>query len=75
MFGETVERAHLEVFATRISAKLARVLKVRPGTAALTMVRRYWSSKSGHFETTVVTHPEGRYTYSLELTRQLKSLK
>jgi hypothetical protein len=39
------------------------------------MVRRYWSSKSGHFETTVVTHPEGRYTYSLELTRQLKSLK
>jgi DNA-binding GntR family transcriptional regulator len=75
MFGETVERAHLEVFATRISPKLAKVLKVRPGTAALTMVRRYWGRKSGHFETTVVTHPEGRYTYSLELTRQLKSLR
>jgi GntR family transcriptional regulator len=75
MFGETVERAQLEVFATKISAKLARILKVKPGTAALTMVRRYWGQKSGHFETTVVTHPEGRYTYSMELTRELKSMR
>ena len=57
------------------SAKLARILKVSPGSAALTMVRRYWGRKSGHFETTVVTHPEGRYTYSMELTRELKSMK
>jgi GntR family transcriptional regulator len=73
MYGETVDRAQLEMFAGRISARLARVLKVRPGTAVMTMVRRYWGEASGNFEITVAIHPQERYVYTLELTRQFKS--
>jgi GntR family transcriptional regulator len=71
MFGEAIERAQLEIFASRIPAKLTRPLRVAAGTPALTVVRRYTGLKSGMFEVTVTIHPENRYTYSMELRRQL----
>ncbi|MBI3370279.1 MAG: GntR family transcriptional regulator [Betaproteobacteria bacterium] len=71
MFGESIDRAQLEIFASHIPAKLARPLRVAAGTPALTVVRRYTGLKSGMFEVTVTIHPENRYTYSMELRPQL----
>ena len=71
MFGESIDRAQLEIFATRVPAKLARPLRVVAGTPALTVIRRYTGLKSGMFEVTVTIHPANRYTYSMELSRQL----
>ena len=72
-FGETVERAHFEFFASRIPAKIARLLKVTPDTPAMTVVRRYTGRSGEVFETTITIHPERRFTYSMELKRELKS--
>ena len=73
MFGESIEHANLEIFASSIPAKLARPLKVKPGSPALTVVRRYTGKKSGMFEITVSIHPESRYTYSMDMHRDLRS--
>jgi DNA-binding GntR family transcriptional regulator len=75
MFGEIVERAGLEIFASGVPAKLARILKVKAGSPALTVIRRYFGRRGGNFETTVTIHPEGRYTYTLDLHRELKQAR
>ena len=72
-YGETVERAHFEFFASRIPAKIAKLLKVTPDTPAMTVVRRYTGRSGEIFETTITIHPERRFTYSMELKRELKS--
>jgi len=72
MFGETIEYAQLEVFARTIPAKLAKPLQVKPGSPALTMVRRYYGLREELFEVTVTTHPEGRYTYTMDMQRSLR---
>jgi DNA-binding GntR family transcriptional regulator len=73
MFGETIEYAQLEVFARGMPAKLAKPLQVKPGSPALTMVRRYYGLREELFEVTVTTHPEGRYTYAMDMRRSLRS--
>jgi DNA-binding GntR family transcriptional regulator len=73
MYGESVEHANLEIFASSIPAKLARPLKVKPGSPALTVIRRYTGKKSGMFEITVSIHPENRYTYTMDMHRDLRS--
>jgi len=73
MYGESVEHAQLEIFASSIPAKLARPLKVKPGSPALTVVRRYTGKKSGVFEITVSIHPANRYIYTMEMHRDLRS--
>ena len=73
LYGETVERAHFEFFASRIPPRIAKVLKVSPTTPALTVVRRYTGRAGEVFETTITIHPEKRFTYSMELKRELKS--
>jgi DNA-binding GntR family transcriptional regulator len=75
MFGESIEHANLEIFASSIPAKLARPLKVKPGSPALTVIRRYTGRKSGLFEITVSIHPENRYTYTMDMHRELHSGK
>jgi GntR family transcriptional regulator len=72
MYGETIEYAQLEVFARGMPAKLAKPLKVKPGSPALTMVRRYYGQREELFEVTVTTHPEGRYTYTMDMQRSLR---
>lgn len=72
MFGETIEYAQLEVFARGMPAKLAKALGVKPGSPALTMVRRYYGLREELFEVTVTTHPEGRYTYTMDMQRSLR---
>ena len=49
-----------------------RRLQVKPGSPALTVVRRYYGAHEELFEVTVTTHPEGRYTYSMDMQRSLR---
>jgi hypothetical protein len=36
------------------------------------MVRRYYGQREELFEVTVTTHPEGRYTYTMDMQRSLR---
>jgi GntR family transcriptional regulator len=72
MFGQTTEYAQMEIFARKMPATLARSLQVKPGSPALTVVRRYYGLREELFEVTVTTHPEGRYTYSMDMQRSLR---
>ena len=72
-YGETVERAHFEFFASRIPPRIAKLLKVPADTPAMTVVRRYTGRAGEVFETTITIHPERRFTYTMELKRELKS--
>lgn len=72
MFGQTTEYAQMEIFARAMPATLARALRVKAGSPALTVVRRYYGVREELFEVTVTTHPEGRYTYSMDMQRSLR---
>ena len=37
------------------------------------LVRRYYGLREELFEVTVTTHPEGRYTYTMDMQRSLRS--
>lgn len=67
--SEVIANAQLEMFASRIGSDLAVRLEVEPDTAAMTINRRYTSQDGRVFETTVSIHPEDRFVYSLELSR------
>lgn len=67
--GAIIAHAQLEMFATRIEGPLAARLEVEPGSAAMTIVRRYTARDGRVVETTFSTHPEDRFVYSLELKR------
>jgi len=73
MFGQTTECARLELFPSRVPAKIAPVLAVKPGTSAITIIRRYIDKDEQNFETTVTIHPEGRFTYSMQFRRELRT--
>jgi DNA-binding GntR family transcriptional regulator len=53
-------------------ARLAKPLKVKAGSPTLTMVRRYYGQREELIEVTVTTHPEGRYTYTMDMQRSLR---
>jgi len=72
MFGQTTEYAQMEIFARAMPAALAKALQVKAGSPALTVVRRYYGLREELFEVTVTTHPEGRYTYSMDMQRSLR---
>ena len=71
--SEVIANAQLEMFASRIDQRLAARLEVEPDTAAMTIHRRYTSQEGRVFETTVSIHPEDRFVYSLELSRDWKT--
>jgi DNA-binding GntR family transcriptional regulator len=72
MFGQTTEYAQMEIFARAMPAALAKPLQVKAGSPALTVVRRYYGVREELFEVTVTTHPEGRYTYTMDMQRSLR---
>lgn len=72
MFGQTTEYAQMEIFACKMPPTLAKALQVKPGSPALTVVRRYYGLREELFEVTVTTHPEGRYIYSMDMQRSLR---
>jgi DNA-binding GntR family transcriptional regulator len=72
MYGQVTEHAQMEIFARGMPRALAKALQVKPGSPALTVVRRYYGAHEELFEVTVTTHPEGRYTYSMDMQRSLR---
>ena len=72
MFGQVTEYAQMEIFARAMPAALAKALQVKTGSPALTVIRRYYSAREELFEVTVTTHPEGRYTYTMDMQRSLR---
>ena len=72
MFGQVTEYAQMEIFARGMPPPLAKALQVKPGSPALTVVRRYYGAHEELFEVTVTTHPEGRYTYTMDMQRSLR---
>jgi DNA-binding GntR family transcriptional regulator len=72
MFGQVTEHAQMEIFVRGMPAVIARALGVKAGTPALTVVRRYYGLNDELFEVTVTTHPEGRYTYTMDMHRSLR---
>jgi DNA-binding GntR family transcriptional regulator len=72
MFGQVTEYVQMEIFARGMPASLAKALEVEAGSPALTVIRRYFSVRQELFEVTVTTHPEGRYTYTMDMQRSLR---
>ena len=72
MYGQTTEHAQMEIFARGMPTAIARALGVKTGSPALTVVRRYYGPREELFEITITTHPEGRYTYTMDMQRSLR---
>jgi GntR family transcriptional regulator len=70
MFGEVASRIQIEVASGVIPARVARALRVKAGSSALNVVRRYTGQSGEVFETTFSIHPAERFTYQVELRRE-----
>ena len=75
MFGVVIERAQLEICPSSVPKYMARALKVAPNSPAMTIIRRYIGLRGDNFETTVTVHPENRYTFTMDLHRELKAFR
>ena len=72
-FGQTTERARIELSSSKVPRKIAAFLDVKAGTPAITIIRRYIDKSGRNFETTITLHPQGRFTYSMEFRRALRA--
>jgi DNA-binding GntR family transcriptional regulator len=68
-FNETVNNVRVEISASSVTSEMAEALSVDPGTPAMTIVRRYVGNSDRTFEVSVSVHPEGRFTYAMDLAR------
>ena len=66
-FDQRPAKIEIDMFAGEISLEHAAALEVEPGTPALVIVRRYTEASGRHYESSVIEHPAGRFTYSMEL--------
>jgi GntR family transcriptional regulator len=73
LYGVATARVQIDVFASRIAGEIATALQVKSGHPSLTIVRRYFSPENENFEVTVTVHPENRYVYSMEFTREFRA--
>jgi DNA-binding GntR family transcriptional regulator len=71
-YGQITEHAQMEISARGLPQAFASTLQAKTGSPALTVVRRYYGVKDELFEVTVTTHPEGRYTYTMDMQRSLR---
>lgn len=69
MFGQVTEHAQMDIFVRGMPTPIAKALDVKTGAPALTVVRRYYGQREELLEVTVTTHPEGRYTYTMDMRR------
>ncbi|MBM3503449.1 MAG: GntR family transcriptional regulator [Alphaproteobacteria bacterium] len=74
-FGEAVASVRIDMFASRVTPDVAPILSVAPGSAAMTIVRRYTGLRNRTFEISVSVHPEGRFTYSIDLMREWQTAR
>jgi len=66
-FDQRPAKVEIDMCAGEISAEHAVTLEVEPGTPALIITRRYADSSGRDYEISVIEHPAGRFTYSMEL--------
>lgn len=69
MYGETLDRVQMEIGAGPVPARMAKRLKVAPGSPALFVLRRYFNAAGEAFEITLSVHPAHRYRYAFEVRR------
>jgi DNA-binding GntR family transcriptional regulator len=69
-YNVQIDHVGIEMFASTVPDELAGPLEVEPGTAVMTIIRRYTSRDNKLFEVSVSIHPEGRFTYNIELKRE-----
>ena len=68
-FDETVANVRIEMFASSVTPEMAEPLDIDVGASAMTIVRRYVGNRDRTFEVSVSAHPEGRFTYAMDLER------
>ena len=69
-FDETVANVRIEMFASSVTPEMAEALDIGVGASAMTIVRRYVGNRDRTFEVSVSVHPEGRFTYAMDLERE-----
>jgi len=69
-FGETVKNVKVALFASGVPANMAEIMGVAQDTPAMTIVRRYTGNANRIFQVSVSVHPEGRFTYAMNLERE-----
>lgn len=69
-FNVQIDHVGIEMFASTVPDELAAALEVEQGTSVMTIIRRYTSRENKLFEISVSIHPEGRFTYNIELMRE-----
>ena len=75
VFAVSIDRAEIEIDASQLAPEHAALLGCAPGSACLVIVRRYFDSDGEPFEVTVTRHPQGRFTFSMELSSVSRSFK
>jgi GntR family transcriptional regulator len=66
-FGVAIERAEVQIDVEALSPRVARLLEVPPGTPCMVIVRRYFDQRGEPFEVTITRHPQGRFSFAMEL--------
>lgn len=66
-FNQPVAKVEIEMYADTISNEGADHLQVERNTPALVVVRRYSDPPNPYFEVSIIEHPAGRFTYTMEL--------
>src|SRR5262249_47804774 len=68
-YGRRIAEIQQEIEATAASERMARELRVDPGTPMLRIVRRYLDTAGPIFEASISVHPTGRFSVSMRLRR------
>jgi DNA-binding GntR family transcriptional regulator len=73
-YGEPILEVQQEFRAIQIRAPLARILKVKSGSAGLYVIRHYFGSGDRLLLVTLSAYPSDRFSYAMRLryNRQLK---
>ena len=69
-YGRHIAEIRQSVEAIGIPTALAAELKVKPGSPALRIVRRYFDDSGDVFEGSVTIHPMDRFRLSMRLRRE-----
>lgn len=69
MFGQTVIELTQEISAELVSKKLAKILEVEPGSAAIVVRRAFKTADGKVMEAALETYPATRFRYQVNLHR------
>src|SRR3546814_12568073 len=73
MYGCSVDRIDLRMYAAAVQPEIAETLRTEPGTPAFCIVRRFFDRDSRMYEVSVALHPAGRFSYAMHLRRQCQT--